>query len=113
MSKEWWMSWADSETGKNLGAAIVDDCDTMEAAVRKSHELGINPGGEIAIVELPAEIHNEDPTIREIPRNKRMSRSELETYSEMNVNMVFVPEEGPKVSLAGMAGPGLSLTPKG
>lgn len=40
----WWLSFAD-ETGF-LGAAIVRGVDAHDA-VRRSHRLGLNPGGEV------------------------------------------------------------------
>lgn len=50
----WWLSFAD-ETG-NLGVAVVPGDDEM-TAVLVSHNLGINPGGEIQMFELPLEGH--------------------------------------------------------
>lgn len=45
-----WLSFCDPElpTGEQfLGCAIID-ADNFVCAVRRAHELGINPGGEVA-----------------------------------------------------------------
>lgn len=61
---KYWFSFADSALPKGqqfLGACMLevqtlpDDKDTVRAAVNKSHSLGINPGGEIQVVELPVD----------------------------------------------------------
>jgi hypothetical protein len=47
----WWLSFADADKPPGqafLGVAIVHtDTDSLIAAVRKAHELGCNPGGEV------------------------------------------------------------------
>lgn len=57
-----WLSFADGSLPKGhqfLGACIVevkqfdDPRDTLKAAIRKAHVLGINPGGEVQSMELP------------------------------------------------------------
>lgn len=63
-----WLSFADGTRPKGqqfLGACMVevkrfpDHRDSLKAALRKAHVLGINPGGEVQSVELPdvAPIH--------------------------------------------------------
>lgn len=53
----WWLSFADPRTGRFLGVCIVaapPPGETMDVtreslahAIRRSHALGINPGGEV------------------------------------------------------------------
>jgi hypothetical protein len=52
--ERWWLSFASNETGKSLGAAIVEvpDGQGFLAAVHKAHKLGINPGGEVEGVAM-------------------------------------------------------------
>lgn len=48
----WWLSFADPSLPAGtqfLGACLVE-ADSLPAAVTRSHLLGINPGGEVAIV---------------------------------------------------------------
>lgn len=47
--KTYWISFADK---KNLGCCIVDATD-VKAAIAKTVELGINPGGEAQLIEYP------------------------------------------------------------
>ncbi len=53
--KWWWMSFADN-TG-NLGVVIISG-KTFEDAHRATHDLGINPGGELCSVEITDEIED-------------------------------------------------------
>lgn len=54
----YWLSFA-SEEG-NLGCALVE-ASSMEEAVTEAHRLGINPGGEVMGVEIPADALLADP----------------------------------------------------
>jgi hypothetical protein len=51
----WYLSFADDGW---LGAAIVEG-DSIVSAAARAHALGINPGGEVLGVELPAEALDE------------------------------------------------------
>lgn len=71
----WWMSFADPHrpTGQQfLGVAIVR-ASGEASAVTESHQLGVNPGGEIALAPIP-EDHVPPPHLR----NRLLSRAELE-----------------------------------
>lgn len=48
--KTYWLSFV--KQGKNAGICIVTATSSINA-VKKSHRVGINPGGEVAIWELP------------------------------------------------------------
>lgn len=51
----WWLSFADSERPEGsqfLGVCIVQ-AKGITSAIRLTHTLGINPGGEVAGFELP------------------------------------------------------------
>ena len=53
--KTWWLSFADPlrPTGQQfLGVVIVDAIGFIEA-VRVTHILGVNPGGEVRGIEKP------------------------------------------------------------
>lgn len=70
-----WLSFADPQTGDNIGVNVVDAPDFM-SAVHKSHELGINPGGEV----LGSQI---DPAI--VPdayTNRLLSKDECAEFTE-------------------------------
>lgn len=73
-----WLSFADSERPKGtqfLGVVIVDAGSFIEA-VRLTHVLGLNPGGEVRGTELP----DDAPPVA--PRNMRrlLSREEIEWH---------------------------------
>ena len=56
----WWLSFAD--TGKPdrfLGVVIVSANDLSEA-VKRTWELGVNPGGEITSAEMPTGMFHEE-----------------------------------------------------
>lgn len=70
-----WLSFADPETGDNLGVNVVDALDFMDA-IHKTHDLGINPGGQV----LGGEI---DPRL--VPDayvNRLLSKDECAEFTE-------------------------------
>jgi hypothetical protein len=73
----YWMSFADSSLPENhqfLGVLIIQ-APSLEMAVTLSHMLELNPGGQIAILEIP------DHLIYRIPDNDRyrlLNREEAE-----------------------------------
>lgn len=46
----WWLSFATDDGPRGVAIVAGEDIDQ---AVRRSHELGINPGGEVAGVPFP------------------------------------------------------------
>ncbi len=56
--KTFWISFANDDEG-NLGCCIVD-AESSKEAILMASELGINPGGEAMIWEMPDD--NEDAT---------------------------------------------------
>lgn len=57
----YWMSFVDDSKPKgtkNLGACVVEANDPKEAVV-VSHELGCNPGGEVALAPIPEEYRSQ------------------------------------------------------
>ncbi len=52
----WWLSFA-GDDGRWLGVAVVR-ATGMSWAIRRTHELGINPGGEVRAAPIP---HPTDP----------------------------------------------------
>jgi len=91
MMRTMWLSFADPDTGKNRGVAIVDVTDeeiasakvwliathpnhqpgaeVIKAAITKAWDTGCNPGGEVASSEISPDV--------EAPRNRLMQRDEL------------------------------------
>ena len=53
----WWLSFADPHRARNdqfLGVAIVEAAGPITASL-VAHDLGVNPGGEVAILPLKPE----------------------------------------------------------
>jgi hypothetical protein len=71
----WYLSFVDKVHGKDkfLGACIVE-ADNYREAIFQAWMLKINPGGEVAIKEVPEEAYYL------FPINKLMDRQELEKY---------------------------------
>lgn len=70
----WWLSFADGAKPKGftfLGVVIVEAFGFVDA-IQKSHDLGINPGGEIQGFLVPADSH---PVAL---HNRLLQRDELE-----------------------------------
>lgn len=63
----WWCSFAG--TDRHLGVAVVAAPGVVHA-VRRTHELGINPGGEVGVVPIPAR------GIPEAYRDRLLTRAE-------------------------------------
>lgn len=69
----WWLSFCDPSKpggGQFLGVVIVEAYGPADAMDR-SHEMGINPGGEIEACRVPPEDHPESV------RNRLLSKDEL------------------------------------
>jgi hypothetical protein len=51
----WWLSFADPdrEPGSEFLGVVIVEARGFALAVRRTHELGINPGGEVQFEELP------------------------------------------------------------
>lgn len=76
----YYMSFTDAELPEGsrfLGACIVEAAD-LPTAITKTHVLGINPGGDILVVDIP------DPTTCPVPiavvENRLLSVKELEKF---------------------------------
>tara|TARA_Y100000034_G_scaffold81854_1_gene98122 strand:+ start:156 stop:395 length:240 start_codon:yes stop_codon:yes gene_type:complete len=54
MVTHWLMSFGDTTTGKNLGCCVVKSSSGIQAH-KLSHQLGINPGGEMRSYGLTTE----------------------------------------------------------
>jgi hypothetical protein len=76
-----YMSFADPKLPKGtqfLGGCYVQ-AGSLSDAVTRSHILGINPGGEIKIWELPGPMIDElDEHVPEQDRHRLLSRTEIE-----------------------------------
>lgn len=62
----WWLSFADASLPRGeqfLGGCVVRAMG-MGTAVRESHRLGINPGGEVRGMAFPASIEPPSPFFR-------------------------------------------------
>jgi hypothetical protein len=54
--KLYWLSFCDDETGPNCGAFLgvsIVEAPNPDEAMLQSWALGVNPGGEVMICELP------------------------------------------------------------
>jgi hypothetical protein len=99
VTRTFWLSFSDPDrpAGQRfLGVAVIDvtteEAATAEVVLRMRHphakegaewvwvaqqkawQLGINPGGEIGVTELP----RTDPRVAAIPRDRLMQKPELE-----------------------------------
>jgi hypothetical protein len=75
----WWLSFADPErpAGTQFLGALIVQAPALEAAITRSHVLGLNPGGQIAIAgPVPAAY------ITEKWRDRLLSREEAEAVPE-------------------------------
>lgn len=76
----WWLSFVDGDRPKGeqfLGACMVQGRG-ITTAISRSWDLGCNPGGEVAFVEIPA-----DRTIPDAWANRLLTRAEVES-AELN-----------------------------
>lgn len=71
--KTFWLSF--SGDGINLGCCIVDASDKTLAVI-KAHNLGINPGGEVMIIEMP-DTDKAREEVRFFGKDRLISREEL------------------------------------
>jgi hypothetical protein len=72
LMNRWYLSFATDEEGF-LGACVVE-ADEFDDALRKSHILAINPGGEVMGMLVPNDARDN------LPLNKLMSKAELASY---------------------------------
>jgi hypothetical protein len=73
----WWLSFIDpgrAENDRFLGVAIVEASGPITATLQ-AHDLGINPGGEVAILPLPYPPKPED-------RDRLLSREEAQVLQQ-------------------------------
>jgi hypothetical protein len=71
----WWLSFCDTDRPPGtqfLGVAIVA-APTLAAAIVRAHKLGVNPGGQVGSVELPA------GAVAEQWRDRLLTRDEAES----------------------------------
>lgn len=68
--KTFWLSFV--KDGSNAGCCIVDANDSVGAVLR-SHELNINPGGEVMIYEIESDCED----VEEWGKNRLVSPGEL------------------------------------
>ncbi len=73
----WWLSFS-GDSGY-IGAIIVDDLPTGEMAVALVTALGINPGGEIAFMDVQPDDTPEEyrQAFAELPRLKLLTLDQL------------------------------------
>ena len=70
----WWLSFVDNRRPQGqrfLGATIVVAADVKDA-VQEARRLGINPGGEVSLIEFPAAVPPNPNWI-----NRLVSKAEL------------------------------------
>lgn len=60
-----------------LGGLYIDGADLADALTR-SHGLGVNPGGQVAVVEIPAEAQEQmDANVPEDMRRRLLTKEEV------------------------------------
>lgn len=72
-----WLSFADPDRRKGFLGAVITDAEIDILAVMKTHDLGINPSGEVAIAPIPAEMEDQFPPEF---RDRLLSREEAEKF---------------------------------
>ena len=99
MTRTYWLSFVDlgkPEGERFLGACVVDvterdrkrvrklapflddhgdDAQWIATAVRKAHEQGCNPGGEVGTADIS---NAPDQVLRAYPRNRLLSKAEIQ-----------------------------------
>jgi hypothetical protein len=74
--QRWWLSFADPDTGDNLGVTIVDAMG-LEDAVCQAHAIAANPGGQVLGLTL------DDPFIvPDTHLNRLLSKDECRQITE-------------------------------
>ena len=82
----WWLSFADDDGFRGL---VILEAPGFIAAVEKSRELGINPGGQVRGLEIPPHgmhLFPEKYRNRLLPRATAFALSELEAAEEAPCN---------------------------
>lgn len=99
--RTFWLSFADDETGKNLGVSVVDldeaaieiarielfeirreefpharkGAEVIMAATRAAREHGCNPGGQVICCEVTTA-----PFVGQLPRNRFLTTEETQMF---------------------------------
>lgn len=71
----WWLSFCDED---GFLGAILTKARGFASAIHKTHELGINPGGEAACAQLPEEAIARAPVDFFQYADRLLSRKEIE-----------------------------------
>jgi hypothetical protein len=82
----WWMSFADpgAPEGTQFLGVVIIQAPSCPAAVTRSHQAGVNPGGEIAVAgPIPPELIGAEW------RDRLLTRDEAEAIPEPDVNDQF------------------------
>ena len=85
----YWLSFVD---GTCLGVAIVE-AQSPQLAVIEAHRLGINPGGEVAIIQIEGKAIEE---ARELGLNRLISVPELRAHGHLSVRGFEKSQEEPQ-----------------
>jgi len=80
--KVFWLSFADEDG--HLGSCAVEST-TEIGAVTKAHTLGINPGGEVAIVECPTT--REEFLEHDLELDRLYTKEELMARDDMELHI--------------------------
>jgi hypothetical protein len=72
--KTYWLSFV--VDGKNMGVIITDAPDE-KAAIRKTWQMGINPGGEVLAFERTGDLGDTDEEILLLGKDRLISPEEL------------------------------------
>lgn len=84
--KTYWLSFVKNHV--NAGCCMVD-AQGPSHAVSRATELGINPGGEVAIMELPADAED----LQNWPKDTLIPREQLVAHGYQRVGDRQIPAE--------------------
>jgi hypothetical protein len=85
----YWLSFVDEEADKSLGVILVKASSFIQA-VLKTHQLRINPGGQVLGYEVP----EDDTETLKIPHNRLLQQEELAKYTVVRSIREFDEEKG-------------------
>lgn len=86
----WWLSFADDARGGSLGVCLVEARGLLTAVMR-THQIGINPGGQVMGFEIP-----EDSEEHALPRDRLLKADELMAVGAISIRAMEEQEKRTK-----------------
>lgn len=94
-----WLSFACEDTGKFNGV-VITEADEIIAGVRKTHALGVNPGGQVAGYRIPEwAIPHIPPFTLDLLLSKEMAQDMADMFDDIAKDMIALkhPETSSKL----------------